>query len=384
MKIVIISNALTPHQLPLCDALAERTDEFKFIEAENIDKSTLPLGWRELRERDYVVPYDYLMNHRAEIDEMILRSDAVIMGGDRTELVRDRLNKGLLTFEYSERIYKNSREWLKIPYHFFKYGLKYRRYSNLYLLCASAFTYSDYRIIGCFKHKAFKWGYFPWVSNDPIDTKLSQNVFKILYASRFIDWKHPELAVYLANELKHKGYDFELNMYGDGSEYAKIVDLITSLNLTKEVRLHGSVPNAEILSQMRKHHAFIFTSDSNEGWGAVANEAMGNGCVLVAASNIGSVPYLLTDRVNGCIFKENNIDSLTSQVEWLINNPQKRLELASQGFETIHTLWSAETAANNILTLVNDLRGRRPVSISAGPCSPAELFKNNWFKSLNP
>lgn len=380
MKIVIISNALTPHQLPLCDALAERVDEFKFIEAENIDKSALPLGWRELRERDYVISYDYLMGHRAEIEELILDADAVIMGGDRTELVKNRLDKGLLTFEYSERIYKNRRERLKIPYHFFKFGLTYRRYPNLYLLCASAFAYSDYRIIGCFKHKAFKWGYFPCVSNEPIDNNRSRNVFRMLYASRFLDWKHPELAVYLAYMLKQKGYEFELNMYGDGPEYTKIDDLVSSLNLTKEVRLHGSVPNAEILSQMRKHDAFIFTSDSNEGWGAVANEAMGNGCVLVAASNIGSVPSLLADRVNGCIFKENDIDSLTTQVEWLINNPQRRIELAQRGFETIHTLWSAEIAANNLLSLVRDLQDCRPVSISEGPCSPAKVLNNNWFK----
>lgn len=379
MKIVIISNALTPHQLPLCDALAERIDEFKFIEAENIDKTALPLGWRETRKRDYVVPYDYLMTHRAEVEKLILSADAVIMGGDRTEFVKNRLDKGLLTFEYSERIYKNIRERLKIPYHCFKFR-KWRRYPNLYLLCASAFAYSDYQKIGCFKNKAFKWGYFPWVSDDVIDTKRSQNVFKMLYASRFIDWKHPELAVLLAKELKQKGYEFELNMYGDGPEYAKITNLISSLNLNKEVRMYGSVPNAEILSQMRQHDAFIFTSDSNEGWGAVANEAMGNGSVLVAASDIGSVPYLLADRINGCIFKENDIDSLTSQVEWLINNPHKRKKLALRGFETIHTIWSAETAANNLLTLIGDLQDCRPVSITEGPCSPTDLLYNNWFK----
>jgi glycosyltransferase involved in cell wall biosynthesis len=44
---------------------------------------------------------------------------------------------------------------------------------------------------------------------------------------------------------------------------------------------------------------FIFTSDRNEGWGAVLNEAMGSGCAVVAADLIGSVPYLIEHKKMG-------------------------------------------------------------------------------------
>lgn len=33
--------------------------------------------------------------------------------------------------------------------------------SNIYLLCASAYTAADYSKFGLFKNKTYKWGYFP-------------------------------------------------------------------------------------------------------------------------------------------------------------------------------------------------------------------------------
>lgn len=382
MKIVIISNAFTPHQLPLCDALAERIKEFRFIEADNIDKTSLPLGWRELRQRNYVVSYDYLIAHKTEIEALIMDADAVIMSGDRTRFVRNRLKQGLLTFIYSERIYKNNRDRIKWPFHFLKYQLKYNRYPNLYLLSAGAFAYGDFKSLNCFKRKAFKWGYFPPMLEEVSPDHPNGKTFKMLYAARFINWKHPELAVYLVNRLRQNGYDCELDMYGDGPELPRIKELIGTLNLEAEIHLHGAVPNTVVLSQMPRHHAFILTSDSNEGWGAVANEAMGNRCALVASCNIGSVPYLVKNRSNGCIFKENDIDSLTEQVEWFINNPVKRKEIVEKGYETVRTKWSAESAAHNLLRLIADLQHSKPSSIQEGPCSLAEIVSNNWFKSL--
>ena len=53
------------------------------------------------------------------------------------------------------------------------------------------------------------------------------------------------------------------------------------------------MPNAKILQEMRKHEIFLFTSDRNEGWGAVSNESMSNGCMLVGSDGIGSIPFLV-------------------------------------------------------------------------------------------
>ena len=39
----------------------------------------------------------------------------------------------------------------------------------------------------------------------------------ILWAGRFISWKHPEDAIHVARYLQHFGYDYELRLIGGGN-----------------------------------------------------------------------------------------------------------------------------------------------------------------------
>ena len=58
-----------------------------------------------------------------------------------------------------------------------------------------------------------------------------------MWCARFIDWKHPELVVKLAKKLKADGYNFRLDMYGDGKMKSDIHKLIQALGLNDCVRL---------------------------------------------------------------------------------------------------------------------------------------------------
>ena len=131
------------------------------------------------------------------------------------------------------------------------------------------------------------------------------------------------------------------------------------------------MPNAEVLQQMRQHDIFLFTSDKNEGWGAVANESMANGCCLVGSDAIGSVPYLVTDGATGMIFKSCDLDSLYEKVKYLLDNPEERQRMSKAGHQRMVELWSPENAAKSLLQLIEDLQNGRPSSILQGPCSKA-------------
>ena len=57
--------------------------------------------------------------------------------------------------------------------------------------------------------------------------------------------------------------------------------------------------------------------------GAVANESMSQGCVLVGSDAIGSIPFLVKHRQNGLVFRSCQVDSLVEEAEWLITHPQE-------------------------------------------------------------
>lgn len=372
MKIIFISNAITPHQIPLCDQLNSLPDvSLVFIESENIDKNSLPIGWRASCDRSYVVSYFELKKNHSLFLEMIMDADAVIYGSGDYSLIEERLLANKLVFLYSERIYRNWREKIKYPYHLIKFNKMYGRSKELYLLCASAFAAKDYNSLGLFKNKTFKWGYFTKAADNDLfsDTKMSHTTINILWCSRFISFKHPELAVMLAHRLKHDGYNFHLNMIGTGKMLEYIETLVNSYDVADVVTLLGSMSNDDVYRQMKFHDIFLFTSDQNEGWGAVTNEAMSNGCVIVGSNKIGSIPYVVKNGENGMIFKSGNIESLYRKVKYLIDNPEKLHQLSENGIKTIANLWSPQNAAYSLRILINDLLDHRQSTIKDGPCS---------------
>lgn len=166
-----------------------------------------------------------------------------------------------------------------------------------------------------------------------------------------------------------------LDMYGSGEELEKTKNLTKFLNVEDVVCFKGNMPNEDILKAMRGHEIFLFTSDKHEGWGAVTNESMSNGCAIVASDAIGSVPFLVEDGVNGCIFRSCDLDSLCEKVEWLLDNNEKRVEMASNAYRTMRDVWSPKNAAKNFMILAEDLLNGKEPSIKEGPCSKAYFIK---------
>jgi glycosyltransferase involved in cell wall biosynthesis len=198
---------------------------------------------------------------------------------------------------------------------------------------------------------------------------------EIIWTARFLDWKHPELAVQLAYELKKKGYNFHLKMIGAGELVDATQKLIKKLDVFDCVSYLGSLPNTEVRRFMQKSNIFIFTSDRNEGWGVVLNEAMSCGCAVIAGNEIGSVPYLLEHKKNGLMFQSNNLKSLLEQTENLINDTAFRNQLTKNAYFTMVTDWSPNNAATRLILLAQSLLEGKQLSFGKGPCSRAESTK---------
>ena len=192
-----------------------------------------------------------------------------------------------------------------------------------------------------------------------------------MWCSRFLSWKHPELPILMAQRLKKEGLQFFLDFYGSGEVEQKSRDMVSRLGIDDVVRFHGAIPNDQVLKEMRRHKIFLFTSDRFEGWGAVANEAMSQGCALVGSDAIGSVPYLVDNCRNGMIFKSEDVDSLTDCVRTLIENRSLLEDIRHNAVATMQTMWSPAVAARNLLKLIDDIKNGRPCSIKEGPCSKA-------------
>ena len=208
---------------------------------------------------------------------------------------------------------------------------------------------------------------------------------KILWCGRFLDWKHPDDMVTIAKRLREEGYDFQIDLIGTGAMEGQLCRLIARNNLVDRVHLLGSMSPEEVRSHMEKASIYLFTSDRNEGWGAVLNESMNSACAVVASHAIGSVPYLIENEKNGLIYRDGDLDDLYQKVKYLLDHPDRRAELAKNAYATIVDEWNAENAAKKFLALSEELIDSQKAVFSTkeGVCSKAELLSDNWFIRRN-
>ena len=201
-----------------------------------------------------------------------------------------------------------------------------------------------------------------------------------MWVGRFIDFKHPEVAIELAKKLKEKDHKFILNMVGVGELEDNIKRIISEYKLENNVRLLGSMTPDEVRKYMEESQIFIFTSDRGEGWGAVLNEAMNSACAVVASHEIGSVPFLIKNNENGLIYEDGNTDDLFNKVEYLLNNMKICAKIGHSAYETMINLWSPEIAARRFVELSKNLLEKKEFNkYNEGPCSKAERLKDNWY-----
>ncbi len=373
VSICYISTYLNHHNKPIADALYALTKgNFYYIATSNIGEMRKHMGFSQMRA-DYLLDYT-IPENRGNIQKIVDKASVVLIGSSEpVRLISQRLKQGKLTFRCSERLFKTRSRYLKAPLHWFRCFLT-RKAS---LLCCSAATARDYNLLGFYKNRSYKWGYFTEVKKiDPnvlwdekIRSKKDRKEVSILWVARMIYWKHPETAIRAASILKKSGYSFDLNIIGDGPVASQIQKMIYSLDLVDCVHMLGAKSAEDVSRFMEKSEIYLFTSDRQEGWGAVLNESMSCACAVVANSEIGAVPYVIKDGHNGIIYSKGSVESLVQHLKPLLDSESYRRQVGIEAYHHIASNWSPAKAAENLLSLIDALQNNLSNPISDGPCS---------------
>lgn len=344
-------------------------NEFNFIATD----SAANIGYQKSTDADFVINY-FDSENKSRCEQLICNADAVIFGSCPNGLISMRMALHKLSFLYSERFFKKGTWRRFIPTTRKRLTERIIKYKDepMYVLCAGAYLPYDLSLLGFPQDKCYKWGYFPQVKREDItglfEQRSKNEKVSILWAGRLIGWKHPEACIMLARTLKEKSYNFEINIIGDGEMKADLAASIHNCGLEDCVHMLGGMTSDEVRANMEKSDIFLFTSDRNEGWGAVLNEAMNSGCAVVANGAIGSVPYLLNNGKNGFIY--NTPADMQKYAELLIQDVKLRRALGTEAYNTIINKWNAETAGKRFLSLTQELLVKDKCGLfEDGPCS---------------
>lgn len=373
MKIVMLSNFFNHHQKPLADALDSVTNhQFRFIATEPMSEERQKMGW-------YSETSSYIIDARAQKSlalKWIGDADLVIWGDAPLTYVRKRLKENKLTVRCTERIFKKGYSAKEFIPRAIKHFLLNWFCRKQYLFCMSAYAVQDYAKIGLYKGRAYKWGYFTETKQYDLEKLFSEKSRNakpmILWAARLIQLKHPEAALFVAEKLKREGYRFQLDIIGDGELRQDLEKSVREKGLSDCVRLLGAMPPQKVREHMETANIFLFTSDQNEGWGAVLNESMNSGCAVVANWEIGSVPYLIETGENGLVYPNGDWQKLYENTRMLLDDKKLTEMLGENAYRTIVTEWNERNAARKLVKWLQNVQtGKAQESASEGVLTKA-------------
>lgn len=390
MTIALLTNIISPHQLPLANEVASVIGEenFHYVYSEPFHKERINLGW----DGDN---YPCWCSCKEE-NGAALNSADLVYGGERdVDLFERRGQLGRKTFYASERWFKPRIGFFRLlcPV-YFKMAL---RFVKLMQDCKNNFYYYPQgihaardmaRLCGLFGgdlrclvrapelefnrkpggkiwlkngragnryclDKMRMWGYFvePSKFKGVRDVKLTDNhdpltTIKVLWVGRLLKLKRVDTIIRAVGELtrssssnsnSNSNFHIQLDIYGSGPEENRLKKQATKYG--DVIKFHPPVPIAEVRKLMREHDVYVLASNAYEGWGSVVSEALEEGMRVVGTHEAGASATILPKE---CLFHSGDWQSLLNIL---------LRDIPSVGIGE----WSAKSAANNMLSHITQV-----------------------------
>lgn len=174
----------------------------------------------------------------------------------------------------------------------------------------------------------------------------NNKIKKFLFIGRFVKLKQPIQLIEILKKIKSDGYNFELDMYGEGPLKLKAIKMINKLELNKDIKILDFQNN--LWGKIKKKYdAFILPSLS-EGVSRASLEALFYG-IPVIARNVDSNHELIITNKTGYLY--NNEQELEEILKKMIQND---LVFYSTG-NFIPKKFSQKFCENQILNIFNNL-----------------------------
>jgi glycosyltransferase involved in cell wall biosynthesis len=127
-------------------------------------------------------------------------------------------------------------------------------------------------------------------------------------------------------------------------------DLIAVLNIEKNIIFHGHLTNIYPIIDALD---LVICPSHQEPFGRCAIEAMSRGKPVIV-TNVGGLPEIVEDKINGYVVPENSPEALMNAVNKLIENKKIRIDMSSQNINKVHQKFSQKGHTEHILKLYNN------------------------------
>ena len=363
MKILYVAREVNHHLLPFAEALETIfPGEVWYAAIDEYETRRSVMHFPKYK-RNWIFTID---DNRPLFTSLFEEADVVICHAwDFYSLILKRVQNGKLTFYFSER-------WFRPPYRklrlikpgFFKMYNNFKkitRYESFFYLAQGTYAAYDFKSINFCTERIFSFGYFTSIEqNITHKTLLPKNKINILWCGRLVECKNVEKIICAVINLLKKGFDnIHLTIIGEGPLENKISEQILPF---ESITLMKFKSTREIREYMNRADIYVFPSTEHEGWGAVVNEAMAEGCAFIGSLYTGAVKSIIEDNVNGLLLEKLSTNEIEAKIQFLIENPSELARLKIAAINTIHN-WSPHVAAERFINVVTAIQNKKNYNI---------------------
>ena len=174
---------------------------------------------------------------------------------------------------------------------------------------------------------------------EKVAEKQFSNVPIIGSLGRMVEKKGFDDLIKACKLIKDEGYDFKLEIAGDGPLRKDLEGLICHFQLSKTIVLKGSISHEEASSWLKTLDLFVLPckKDRNgdmDGIPVVLMEAMLSG-VPVISSNISGIPELVVDNNTGLLCESKDPKCLADKVKTLVTDSALINQLRKNAVEQV-------------------------------------------------
>ncbi len=176
-----------------------------------------------------------------------------------------------------------------------------------------------------------------------------KNSLKLVYIGRLSSEKGVNFLIKAMSQLKD--LPLSLTIVGDGVERENLANLVRALGLQDVIHFAGY--QTDVRSFLKENHCVVLPS-LREGLPLILLEAAAYGKPIVA-SNVGGVPKVVADGVNGLLTEAGSVESLSEKIKDLWQN-RESFEVESKKLAPeILKQYSSESWGQQILTIYQQI-----------------------------
>ena len=206
---------------------------------------------------------------------------------------------------------------------------------------------------------------------------------------RFQELKHNHNLLFVGRLEKFKGVEFlikaipavikafpqtTLTVIGDGPHKNDLIDLTKTLHLEDSIQFKGWIDNKELGTYYGKASIVVTPSTVPEAFGLVILEAMSVGRPVIA-TNIGAIPEIIDDGVNGYLVEPNNSEQIAEKALKLFSEEILLAEFGRNARKKAEE-FSIEKHLDNLEKVYTELMSKYKLPTTDNFSDPLETYES--------